>query len=216
MNFKTTATPISLALTIILVFTVVKVFITGKKEFRIAEEYLAKHELTQAVNHYERAIQWHMPFSQTPNQAAEKLWTIAQDFQVQNRIPESLKTYRLLRGAFYSVRSIYTPGKKWIQLCNEKIAHLMAKNFIASQPKTTITFNQKKSQYLELLQADRPPYIFASVVNEIGFFGWVASALLFIVKALSPQGGVKQRPAFLFFSSFIIFYSLWIWGMFKT
>ena len=49
---------------------------TSKNEFLLAEDHLAKNELSKAVNHYERALRWFLPFSRTPNRAAEKLWEI--------------------------------------------------------------------------------------------------------------------------------------------
>ena len=188
----------------------------GKNELLLAEEHLAKKELSMAVTHYERALHWFLPISQTPYQAAEKLWGIAEDQQAENQYVEALKTYRILRSAFYSVRSFYTPGENWIHLCNEKIAHLMALNFIESQVKPKITIAEKKSQYLVLLEADRPPFTFPSVMNEIGFFGWVSSILLFIFKAFSREGRLNMRPAILFVSTFLFFYSIWIWGMFNA
>ncbi|MBT7935584.1 MAG: hypothetical protein HN722_05225 [Nitrospina sp.] len=216
MNLKIITPSIFVALTILILLTCVKILMTGKNEFLLAEDHLAKNELSKAVNHYERAMRWFLPFSHTPYQAAEKLWKIAQNQQTQNQSMEALKTYRILRGAFYSVRSIYTPGKKWIRLCNEKIAHLMAVKFIESHEQQKTTFAEKKSEYLDLLETDRPPFTFASIMNAIGFFGWTASVLLFIFKALSPQGHLKKRPAILFTSTFLLFYSIWIWGLFNT
>lgn len=214
MNFKTPY--ILVGLSILIVFTCMKIIMTGKNEFALAEKHLAQGELSKAIIHYERTLHWFLPFSKTPYQAAEKLWAIAQKFETQNKNKEALKTYRILRGAFYSIRSIYTPGKKWIQLCNDKIAHLMAINFTKSHKDLKVDFADKKSQYLVLLEEERPPLTFPSLVNEIGFFGWVTSVLLFIFKALSPQGNLQRRPAILFTSSFLIFYSIWIWGLFNA
>ena len=214
MNFKTITSYILVTLTILILFTCMKILMTGKNEFLLAEDHLAKNELSKAVNHYERALRWFLPFSRTPNRAAEKLWEIAQNQQTQNQNIEALKTCRILRSAFYSVRSIYTPGKKWIHLCNEKIAHLMA--FIESQERPGITFSEKKSEYMDLMETDRPPFTFPSIMSAIGFFGWVSSILLFIFKALSRQGHLKKRPAILFVSTFLLFYNIWIWGMFNT
>ena len=213
MNSKTIATYLLVALTLLLVFTCVKIATTSKKEFVLAEEHLAKNELSKSITHYERALHWFLPFSKTPYLAAEKLWSIDQKLQNQNKNAEALKTYRILRSSFYSVRSTYTPGKKWIDLCNEKIAHLMAVNFTDSKENQKATFAEKKSQYLILLEEDRTPFTFPSIMSEIGFFGWVSSILLFIFKALSPQGHVKKRPAMFFVSSFIVFYCIWIWGL---
>lgn len=65
----------------------------GKNELLLAEEHLAKKELSMAVTHYERALHWFLPFSQTPYQAAEKLWGIAEDQKAENQYVEALKTY---------------------------------------------------------------------------------------------------------------------------
>jgi len=216
MNFKTITTYLLVALTLLTVFTCIKIVTNSKNEFDLAEEHLSRNELSKSITHYARALHWFLPFSKTPSLAAEKLWAIGQKLQTQNNSVEALKTYRILRSSFYSIRSIYTPGKKWIHLCNEKIAHLMAVRFIESQKNPAISLDDKKSLYLVLLEKDRPPYTFPSIMCEIGFFGWVASILLFIFKALSAQGHLKKRPALLFVSSFLIFYSMWIWGLFRA
>tara|TARA_B100001123_G_scaffold415889_1_gene516890 strand:+ start:365 stop:1015 length:651 start_codon:yes stop_codon:yes gene_type:complete len=216
MRPKTITVTVLAALTILIALTSIKIITTARNEYLLAEEFFEKNEIPKAVNHYERAVQWFLPFSKTPNQAAEKLWEIAQNQQIQNQNAEALKTCRILRGAFYSVRSFYTPGEKWIHLCNDKIAHIMAMNFFKSREKQEITLAEKKSQYLLLLEAERPPFLFASLMTEIGFLGWVFSAILFIFKALTPEGHFKKRLAILFVSTFLLFYCLWIWGMFNT
>ena len=77
-------------------------------------------------------------------------------------------------------------------------------------------FSEKKSEYMDLMETDRPPFTFPSIMSAIGFFGWVSSILLFIFKALSRQGHLKKRPAILFVSTFLLFYNIWIWGMFNA
>ena len=72
MNSKTIATYLLVALTLLLVFTCVKIATTSKKEFVLAEEHLAKNELSKSITHYERALHWFLPFSKTPYLAAEK------------------------------------------------------------------------------------------------------------------------------------------------
>ncbi len=216
MTFKTIASYILAALLILIVLTCVKIIKTSKNEFLLAENYHAKSEHLQAITHYERALHWFLPFSQTPHLAAEKLWAIAEYYQTQNQIAEALKTYRILRSAFYSIRSITTPGENWIHRCNDKIAHLMALNFLNSQETPNADFAEKKSQYLVLLEANRPPFTFPSLMTELGFFGWVSSILLFLFKALSPQGNIQKSPSIVFGSTFLIFYSIWIWGLFNA
>jgi len=197
-------------------FTCFKIIISSQREFDLAEEYLAKNKISPAINHYERALQWYLPLSQTPYQAAEKLWQIAENQQAQNQNMAALKTYRILRGAFYSIRSTHTPGEDWIHRCNDKISHLMASQFIDSQATPKTSFTEKKSQYLKLLEAERPPLTMPSIVAIAGFFGWVTSVLLFIFKALSPQGDIKRKPGMVFAATFSFFYMTWIWGLLNT
>ena len=61
----------------------------------------------------------------------------------KNDSENALNAYRLLRGAFYSVRSFYTPGKFWILRCNEKIAVLMAKQPATSESEKTKTYEER-------------------------------------------------------------------------
>jgi hypothetical protein len=140
----------------------------------------------------------HLPGSSTPALAAEKLWRIS-----------------LIRGAFYSTRSLFTPGGKWINLCNEKIAHWMA-----SKPdlinKTPLSFGSRKNRFLKNLQADRPPSTFGSILTEIGFFGWITCATLFLIKAITLTAGLKPRLAIIYSTAFLLFYAIWILGMFNV
>jgi len=201
---------------IILFFlTFLKIYFNGKEELARAEELFEHKNLSQAVNHYERAIQWHIPGSDTSSIAANKLWEITLSYESKNQIEDALKSCRLLRGAFYSTRSFWTPGKKWIDLCNEKIAHLMT---VKSDPKKENggSFESRKNKFLEKLQADRSPSTLGSILTEIGFFGWITCAVLFLVKAVTPTAGLKPRPAIIFSTAFLLFYGIWIFGMFNV
>lgn len=200
---------------ILALLTLLKVFLNGNQEFSTAEELFSKNNYQEAITHYERAIQWHLPGSPTPALAAEKLWRISLFYESKNLTEEALKTCRLLRGAYYSTRSFFTPGKKWINLCNEKMAHWMA-----SKPdlinKTPLSFENRKSNFLKILQTDRPPSTFWSILTEVGFFGWVACAGLFLIKAITPTASLKPKPAIIYSTTFLLFYAVWIIGMFNV
>ena len=202
-------------LAILTFLTFLKVHLNGNEEFSIAEELFRKNNYTKATTHYERAIQWHIPGSSIPTLAAEKLWHISLFYESKNQTDEALKTCRLLRGAFYSTRSFFTPGKKWINLCNEKIAHWMASkpDLINEAPRS---FESRKKKFLNNLQADRSPYTFWAILTEVGFFGWVACAVLFLIKGVTPTAGLKTRPAFIYSTAFLLFYTIWILGMFNV
>ena len=63
-------------------------------------------------DHYERVIHWHVPFLSLSDDAAEKMWAYALNYEKQGNVEKALNTYRILRGAFYAARSLYTPGKR--------------------------------------------------------------------------------------------------------
>jgi hypothetical protein len=199
-------------LTLLMIF---KIYLNGNEELSKAEELFSKNNYPQATTHYERAIQWNIPGSSTPTLAAERLWSISLFYESKNLTDEALKTCRLLRGAFYSTRSFFTPGEKWINLCNEKISHWMA-----SKPdminKTPLSFENRKSRFLKNLQADRPPFTFWAILTEVGFFGWVACTALFLIKAITPTADLKPKPAIIYSTAFLLFYAIWILGMFNV
>jgi hypothetical protein len=212
---KTNILNILAGFAILTLLMILKIYLNGTGEFSKAEELFSKNNYTQATMHYERAIQWHIPGSSTPALAAEKLWRISLFYESKNLTDEALKTCRLLRGAFYSTRSFFTPGEKWINLCNEKMAHWMA-----SKPdltnKTPLSFESRKNRFLESLRADTPPFTFGGILTEIGFFGWVACGTLFLIKAITPAAGLKPKPAIIYSTGFLLFYAIWIFGMFNV
>jgi hypothetical protein len=91
---------------------------------------------------------------------------------------------------------------------------------MASKPDLTneapLSFGSRKNKFLNILQADRPPYTFWALLTEVGFFGWVACAALFLIKAITPTAGLKPRPAFIYSTAFLLIYVIWILGMFNV
>ncbi len=212
---KTNILNIIAGLAILTLLMILKIYLNGNEELSKAEELFSKNNYTQATTHYERAIQWHIPGSSTPTLAAEKLWRISLFYESKNLTDEALKTCRLLRGAFYSTRSFFTPGEKWINLCNEKIAHWMAsKPDMTNEP--PLSFENRKNRFLENLQVDRPPSTFWGILTEVGFFGWVACAALFLIKAITPTANLKRKPAIIYSTAFLLFYAIWVLGMFNV
>ncbi|MBI4389202.1 MAG: hypothetical protein HY580_03395 [Nitrospinae bacterium] len=190
-----------------------KVYMNAAAELRQGGEYSAKGLPDQAAVHYERSIRWYLPGLDIGENAAEGLWKTAAQYESRGDMENALNSYRLLRGAFYSARSFFTPGRKWIRRCNEKIAELMASRPPYSAADRSKPFEQRKSEALSLLSIEKPPFIQWALLSEFGFFGWVACAFLFAVKAMTPDGGIKARPAFLLSGAWAVFYGLWILGM---
>ncbi|MBI5427364.1 MAG: hypothetical protein HZA02_03700 [Nitrospinae bacterium] len=190
-----------------------KVYLNAAAELRQGDEYSAKGLPDQAAVHYERSIRWYLPGLNDGENAAEGLWKTAAQYESRGDIENALSSYRLLRGAFYSARSFFTPGRKWIGRCNEKIAELMAGRPPFSAADRAKSLERRKSEALSLLSTEKPPFIQWALLSELGFFGWVACAFLFVVKAMTPQGRIKTRQALLLSGAWAAFYGLWILGM---
>ena len=54
-----------------------------------------------------------MPLPGFQDRAARGMWTTAQNLESANDVENALNAYRSLRGAFFSLRSIVTPGCGW-------------------------------------------------------------------------------------------------------
>ncbi|NIU44247.1 MAG: hypothetical protein GWN72_08335 [Nitrospinaceae bacterium] len=204
-------------LTVVLILsgsTIIKIYLNAQGELNQAQQRVAENELEEAVTHYERSLQWFVPALDLQEKAAQGLWDIGETYETKGEEKKALNTFRRLRGAFYSVRSFYTPGVKWITRCNEKIATLMARMPATTEKEKEKTFEQRKTEYRALLASQQPPYSKWALVSEIGFFGWVTCTLFFIFRAMTQSGDLRPRPALFWMTGFVVFYSLWILGLF--
>ncbi len=216
MNFRIPV-PLILVLGLFLIIsTVGKIYFNSKHELRLAEESISKNNPADAMTHYVRSIQWFVPGLNLQDRAAQGLWKVALNYEAETDSENALNAYRLLRGAFYSVRSFYTPGKSWVLRCNEKIAVLMAQQPATSESEKSKTYEERLSANWKLLNDEKPPRPFWAMLAVCGFFGWIGSALFFIMNAMTKSGEIRSRPALIWSFSFIVFYGLWILGLFKT
>ena len=200
---------------VILFSTGLKVIWNANDEWNHAEA-LATAKPERALDHYERVIHWHVPFLSLSDNAAEKMWTAALNYEKQGNIEKALNTYRILRGAFYAARSLYTPGKDWIRRCNEKIAGLMASKPAYSATEKKKSYDDRKAEYLELLSREKSPHPEWALLTEIGFIGWVTCAFIFIFKGFTATGAFQTRPALRWAGGWLACYAVWIWGLFRV
>lgn len=54
---------------------------------------------------------------------------------------------------------------------------------------------------------------FWSIVVEIGFFGWIASAFAFIFKAIDEENHLNKRNAAIWGGLIVLFYAIWVTGL---
>lgn len=200
---------------VVLLSTGLKVIWNAYDEWNYAEA-LAATQPERALEHYERVIHWHVPFLSLSDDAAGKMWDYALNYEKQGNTEKALSTYRVLRGAFYAARSLYTPGKNWIVRCNEKIAGLMAAKPGYSETERNKSFDERKTEYLKLLSREKSPHPEWALLTEIGFWGWVACAFIFIFRGFTATGAFQARPALRWAGGWLVCYGLWVWGLFRV
>ena len=206
---------ILVSMVVVLLSTGFKIIWNAYDEWNQAET-LATTKPDRAFDHYERVIHWHVPFLSLSDDAAENMWAYALNYEKQGSTEKALNAYRVLRGAFYAARSLYTPGQDWIVRCNEKIAGLMASKPAYSATDQKKSFEERKTEYLKLLSREKPPHPQWALLTEIGFIGWVACAFIFIFKGFTASGKFQTRPALRWAGGWLVCYSLWIWGLFRV
>ncbi len=206
---------ISIVMCILLMIGLIylKVAFSSRQQFQQAEAAFNNKDYSLAVRHYERAILWYLPIGGSVQDAAKKLWHIAETLEPTDK-KGALEAYRALRSGFYATRSFYTPGEDWIDRANVKIAHLMAEETLYSEEDRNKSLAQKTEEALAILNKPMKPDTFWSIALGIGFIGWVSGVSLFIWFAFKKEGTqLILRQSIKWGSVIIIFYALWIIGM---
>ncbi len=201
-------------LLIVLAFSsVAKVYLSAKSELAVGEHFLNESKPTRAVDHYLRAIKWHLPGLGVADEAANRIWAIAEQYENKGFSDRALGIYRMLRGAFFSTRSFFTPGETWIARCNEKIATLMANAPATAPAIAKKSFEDRKVENMRLLERDRSPNVAWSIVSEAGFIGWVGCLVGLIIQGFNAKGQFRRRPAVLWSLAFVLFFAVWGFGL---
>lgn len=191
----------------------VKVYVSSMKEYRRADEAYEEGDFEAALEHYEHAVQWYTPRSPWVRKSIESLWRMGSDAEEEGSADRALSAYRAIRGSLYAVRSFYTPHREWISRCDEKIATLSAGKIAQTEAGKDRPFEEIRAESLGLLKKDHAPSVGWAILAEVGFFGWVGSAIGFIFRAYRDAGRLKGRTALRWGLAIIVFYALWALGL---
>ncbi|MDT8316837.1 MAG: hypothetical protein RQ824_02460 [bacterium] len=91
-----------------------------------AEAAFKDKNYKDAMTSYEWTIKMYTPLSGEVEDACEKLWFIAGEYEKKGELDFALIAYRSLRSSIYSIKSLYLPYGKWISLADEKIEGILA------------------------------------------------------------------------------------------
>lgn len=94
-------------------------------QFNRGDSAAQKGDFAAAVAGFESAIRMYIPFHPTVEKAANKLWQLGETNEKLGDVNRALIAYRALRSSFYADHWLVTPGQKWIERCDKKIAALI-------------------------------------------------------------------------------------------
>lgn len=193
----------------------IKVNVNAHKEHQKAEAALNNNNLEQAITHFNRAIHWYSPGSKTIKASVQALWEIGIQAEINRDYRIALQAFRSLRSSLYSARSFYTPYPDWIDKCDDRISSLVALEREPYHPDDAFpkTSFRRKDEILNILDAPTEPSVLWSIIVEIGFLGWIGSAIGFIFRVFSGQKGFNPTRAVFWGILLIFFYAFWIIGM---
>ncbi len=193
-----------------------RVFYLQRSHFMDAEKYYSEANWKLAIREYDTAMHFYTPWSPYIQKSAERLWQIGEMFEKQDRLDWANIAYSSIRSSFYASRSLYTPGKDWINKCDDKIADLNVRILIKEGSIKPEEADAEKKKHLYVLKVDRAPDPLWSVLVEVGFFGWVASIIFMIFKGFDDNGKIRKRFALYGALSFISAFALWIISLLKA
>ncbi|MDA8387824.1 MAG: hypothetical protein M0Z58_04040 [Nitrospiraceae bacterium] len=191
------------------------VLLAGRMAFRQAESfregqrYFARGDWKPAIRQYDTAMHFYLPFSPIMEKSAERLWRIGRMFEAEGKPGWALIAYSSIRSSFYGVRSFYTPGRRWIERCDEKIASLDARMLVREGGIKPGEAALERQKYMAIFKDDRAPSVFWSAAAEAGFFGWAVSALASAFYGFEKSGRPRGKAALCGGLCFLFFAAVW-------
>lgn len=211
-------------LTIILVlfflFTLVgMVYRRSASEYNTALGLQRSGREIEALDHYDRALRWYLPFNYHARRALEAIWEIGENRAREGKTDLALEAYRNLRGGIQGTRSFYTPYRGWLLRVNEKIADMEASLEQTSRlsteagPEKGVSLEESRRAALDRLNMDHAPSVGWSIVTEVGFVGWVFCAAFLALTMNIGAGDERKRKALKWGLLLTVFFAFWLTGM---
>lgn len=186
----------AIALAGIVLVAWVRAYLSANDEFTAAALAQAAGDEATAVERYGYAMRWYTPFGETPYEAADVLWDIADDATARGDRTAAMRALRALRGGILSTRGLTCPFCDLLDPVNQKLAAQIAAEQMALGQPTIRGRSQSElvADHLALLRLDPVPDPGWSLLAICGFFAWVGGGFATIFRGL--DAGLKRTAAF--------------------
>lgn len=189
----------------ILLASWVRVLVDGRQARKQGDRLLAEGKPDEAIGFYDRTLHMYWPGSPDVARAVNALTTLAAARETDGDVEGALHAWRILRSGLYAARGLYQPYTATIALTEMHIAVLMTRQ---------AGNDESYEKYLTLLQENRDPNRFWSLLALLGFAGWVGGVLGFIWRGMTPEGKLAGRSAWLWSGVFAIGFLVWMIGLY--
>lgn len=193
-----------------------KVFYMQRSHYLQAEQHYMEADFKLATMEYDAAMHNYTPWSPYIRKSAERLWQIGEMFERKGKPDLAMPAYSSIRSSFYASRSLYTPGKEWIEKCDDKIASLNVNLLINDGTIKPDEADGEKKKLLFVMKADRSPGPTWSLLLELSFFGWIASVVFIIFQGVDEKGKIKVKTAVYGAVFFVFSFAIWVMSSLKA
>lgn len=167
---------------IFLVFASVRVVFEGWHEYNTGIHFQDQNKPANAVTHLIRAARWYFPVVGADNRAIHRLIDIADKAFHEGNHKAALAIYREVRASILGSRSLYTPHKDILELCETRIATIMSKGD-----------EQAKQRYLAQLRTHIQPNPWLSLAAVLTFFAWLFFSGYGFFYSVTRDGEIKWK-----------------------
>ena len=205
MNESYRLTTFLLILVVILVMIMSRVYLGSAVEYRHGLESERNEKIDLAIAHYSRSIKWYAPMSPWGKWSLAALWDIGQKYWAEGDTETAIFAINTLRSAVYSARGPFTPFRGWIKRADSWLVSHVPE----AHPEITT------ERITEILSREPSPNRLWSSMVGIGLIGWILSVFAFIFTVLpGPDEKVKRGRAFFVGLLIVVFYGLWVIGLY--
>ncbi|WP_353685906.1 hypothetical protein [Thermodesulfovibrio sp. 3462-1] len=166
----------------------------------------------KAISYYERVILSYIPLSPYNREAVNGI--LEQCKKIDNE--QKLYCYETLRSALYQVRSFYQPYREEIKRLEPLIAEIKTHEMIQWKYNNLSERDYQRlyNYNIEILRYDGSPSVFWSMVSVLSLFAWICSICFIIFKGFKTP--INKRYLLWGLTGFIVFFSLWIIGLYNA
>lgn len=191
------------------------IFLFCAKAFITQKNFISEAKKTdnsiKAVRYYEKALLSYIPLSPYNKEAILGTLERCENFKDTE---QKLYCYETLRSALYQIRSFYQPYKDEIKNIEPSIAELKTKQMIQWKYNN---FSEKDYQrlynhHMEILKYDSSPSGLWSIISIFSLLAWIGSVFWIIIKGFNTP--LNKKYLLIGFVSFVLFFSLWIIGLY--